>query len=376
MEVVLIILGVILGVLTSYTDIKTGFIDDKHVFPIAALGVLYYLYQGFFVEHNTLLALSGLIGLGIGFLLGYLLYFIGGWASGDVVILMGFSALFPYASSYAKIKAPYAILYPLHPITLLFNSIIAIFPVIFLYALGVLIARKRTERLKTVFLEKADLSIEASLWIIASLIAIIVVQAKLGITLNPAVRYLITIALITILSRFKKAGDVLGILALAYGLYSIGLDMIYAYLKLLVALYVFKIFFSIVKVLREEVLVEEKPIEEIKEWDIIGEWIYEKDGEVLRDRESFFDKFKKAFASGDLSILKPSYGNVITSPTAEGIRREQLEKLKALVEEGKLENSFLVKKAMPFAPALFLGFLISIFYGDIFWWLVLKMAGL
>ncbi|MDK2854769.1 MAG: archaeal preflagellin peptidase FlaK, partial [Thermococcaceae archaeon] len=152
MEFLLIALGVIMGILTSYTDIKTGFIEDKHVFPIAGIGVLYYLYYGLAVKHDLFYAFSGLIGLAIGFLLGYLLYLMGGWASGDVVILMGYSALFPYASSYAKIVPPYAARYPLHSITLLFNSILAVFPFIFFYSLAVLVVRRRTTRLKEVFL--------------------------------------------------------------------------------------------------------------------------------------------------------------------------------------------------------------------------------
>ena len=128
--------------------------------------------------------------------------------------------------------------------------------------------------------------------------------------------------------------------------------------------------------LRDEILVERKPVEKLKEWDILGEWIYEKNGEVLRDRESFVEKFKKAITTGDLSIVKLSYENVIASPTAEGLTKEQIEKLKKLVEEGKLENEFIVRKAMPFAPALFLGFLISVFYGDLLWLLFIKMNGL
>jgi len=375
-ELLLIALGVIMGVLTSYTDIKTGFIDDKHVFPIAGLGIIYYLYQGFIVKHDTIFAVAGIVGLGLGFLLGYILYFTGGWASGDVVILMGFSALFPYASSYARMKPFYATQYPLHAITLLLNSIIAIFPFIMIYALGVLIAQKKTDRLKQVFYERANLSIEVSLWIIASFIVLILIQKHLNLTLHPAVRYITTIALITLLGKFKKAGDIIGCIALVYGFYIAGPTIVYAFLKLLIVLYIFKVFFSVVKVLRSEVLIEEKPIEEINEWDIIGEWIYEKEGKILRDRESSFEKLRKAVKTGDLSLLNPSYNGAIVSPTAEGITGEQLERLKSLIEEGKIENRFLVKKAMPFAPALFLGFLISVFYGDLFWWLVLKMAGI
>lgn len=403
-ELLLAVIGVIMGILTSYTDIKTGFIEDRHVFPTftyierlfsrgevedtgstglfswvilpaAEIGLLYYLVRGL-SEGNVSLALSGLAGLIAGFLLGYFLYFIGGWAGGDVLILAAFSALFPYASSYAMVRPFYATEYPLHAVTLLFNSIIAIFPFILLYALGVLIARGEGRKLTEVFTENIRLTVEGALWVMAAITFIIIMASAVGVTLNPIIRYVLTLVLLFVLGKYRVFGDALGLFALAYGTYTIGTEFLYVFGKLLLTFYAFKLFFSVVKVLRTEVLMEEKPLEEIREWDIIGEWIYEKDGELRRDREGFLDRLRKGILTGDLSILNPDYGNIIVSPTAEGIKKEQIDMLRVLVEEGKLENRFLVKKAMPFAPALFLGFLISILYGDIFWWLFLRMAGL
>jgi preflagellin peptidase FlaK len=141
-------------------------------------------------------------------------------------------------------------------------------------------------------------------------------------------------------------------------------------------LYAIKVFFALVKFMRVEVLMEEVPVGELKEWDILGETIFEKNGQVGRDRMDSFQRLKVALLTGNPSALKPDHGRVIASPTAEGLKREQIEELKRLVEEGRLENRFLRKKAMPFAPALFLGFLISYFWGDIFWWIQLKIAGM
>ncbi|MBO8175663.1 MAG: prepilin peptidase [Thermococcus sp.] len=375
MELFLVALGVIMGILTSYTDIKTGFIDDKHVFPFVALGIVYYMYKGLKVG-DLFYAFSGLMGLGAGFLLGYFMYLMGGWASGDVVILAGYSALFPYASEFAKIKAPYAVYYPLHALTLLFNSIIGVFPFLFIYALGGLIVKKKIDKLKIVFTENLTLTIELALWIMVSLGLFIALQYYFGITLHPLIRWIGTLVILGILGKYKKASNILGTIMLAVFTYIVGFVFLLSFAKLLIVFYIFKVFFSIVKVLREEILIEKKPVENLKEWDILGEWIYEKNGEILRDRESFIDKFKKALATGNLSLLKPHYEGIIASPTAEGLTKEQIEKLKKLVEEGKLENEFIVRKAMPFAPALFLGFLISVFYGDLFWLLLQKMSGL
>ncbi|USS40213.1 prepilin peptidase [Thermococcus aggregans] len=371
MEILLISFGVIMGILTSYTDIKTGFIDDRHVFPIAAVGVLYYLYHGIVVKHDLLHALSGLIGLGIGFLLGYLLYLMGGWASGDVVILMGYSALFPYASSYAKVVAPYAVKYPLHSITLLFNSILAVFPFIFVYSLAVLITKKKISRLKEVFVKKWVKPFEIAIWVSGAFVVLRIA----GSAIPPYFGLLLWIITMVVLARLQKAGDIIGLLLLAYGAFKTP-EIIYSYLKLAVTFYALKVFFSLVKVLREEVLMKKVSVNELKEWDILGEWIYEKDNKIYRERESSFDKLLRALKTLNLNALKVEYDKLIASPTAEGLTKEDIEKLKALVEEGKLEDEFLVRNAMPFAPALFLGFLISVFYGDLFWLFVLKSSGL
>jgi len=406
MDYVPLILGLIMGVVTSYTDVKTGFVFDNHIFPTLTLigkllgweegeeeekslpgwipkliipavevGILYHLYLGV-SQGDALLAASGFIGLILGFVLGLLLYYIGAWASGDAVILAGFSALLPYAPATASIVAPYTVEYPLYPLTILLNSIIAIFPFIFVYAFGVLIVRRKFAELREIFTDRARLTLEVSLWIMAALGLRLIIYEVTGVSIVGLWSWVFTIAVMYVLGKFRKAGDAIGIGVLAYLLYQEPATAVGAFLKLLAVLYIFKVFLSLVKFMRTEVLMEEVPVEKLREWDILGETIFEKDGEILRDRTDSFTRIKNAILSADLGVLHPDYGRVIASSTAEGLSREQIEELKRLVEEGRLENRFLRKKSMPFAPALFLGFLISYFWGDIFWWIQLKIAGL
>lgn len=403
-ELLILLVGSLAGLLTSYTDLKTGFIFDNHVFPVLAflekikgmdeeeelplnplltkipvpaveIGIIFYLYLGL-KTGNVVLALAGIMGFAMGLILGLFLYYAGAWASGDVLLLAGFSALLPYPLHYAGVVAPYETRYPLYPIAILFNSILAVFPFLFLYALGVLLIRKKTERLKRVFSEKANLSIEVALWLMAG-IALFVALAREGFEIPAPLRYLITALILMLFGKYRTAGDGVGLIAFAYLVYLVRIDAVYSFLKLAVVLYLFKVFFSIVKVLREEALVEEVPVEELREWDILGETIYIEGDEVKRDRSGFFDALRKVLQSGNLKApSSPVRGEVIAAPTAEGLSKEQIERLKAFVEEGRLENIFLRKKAMPFAPSIFMGFLIAFFWGDIFWWLVLKTAGL
>ncbi|AFL95728.1 hypothetical protein CL1_1529 [Thermococcus cleftensis] len=401
MEYVPLLLGLVMGAVTSYTDLKTGFIDDIHVFPTLALigklrgwegeesegtldripipavevGVLYYLYRG--LEGNDLLlAASGVLGFLLGLTLGLLLYYIGAWASGDAIILAGFSALLPYPPASASTVPPYALSYPLYPLTILLNSLIAVFPFVFIYSLGVILLRKQFDDLRRILTERARLTVEVSLWIIAALGFRLVIYDTAGIEIVGLWSWIFTVAVIYVLGKFRRVGDLVGLAVLAYLLYRDPVPMAEAFLRLLAVLYTFKVFFSLVKFMRKNVLMEEVPVEALSEWDILGETIFEKDGEVGRDRDDLFTRIKRAIAMADPSLLRPDYGRIIASPTAEGLRKEQIEELRRLVEEGRLENRFLRKKSMPFAPALFLGFLISYFWGDVFWWIQLKMAGL
>ncbi|AEH25517.1 A24 family peptidase C-terminal domain-containing protein [Pyrococcus yayanosii] len=397
MEMVPLLLGVIVGLFTSYTDLRSGFIYEEQFFPtfsllskiwcrrrgceyevkgpyipIVELAILYYAYESI-KTGNSIHALSGLIGLLVGLGLGALLYYTGGWASGDVLILGAYSAILPYAPPSAQYAAPYATLYPLNALSIFFDGLIAIFPFILIYALGVLIIRGKFGRLLAVFREGARFTVEIALWINFALGLFLFLTVGLRISVPSLLRWIGMVLILAILGKFRLVGDVLGLASLAVLVYLVGPAYLFVFGRMLLILYAVKVLFSAVKVLRTEVLVEKKRVEELREWDVLGEAIIETSEGIVRDREDFFSKLKKAIA--DPRVLKGPEGRIIASPTVEGLTREQIEELKRLVAEGRLENEFLVRKAMPFAPALFLGFLISAFFGDVLWWLMLKVVG-
>nr|WP_245250254.1 A24 family peptidase C-terminal domain-containing protein [Thermococcus stetteri] len=394
-----------MGLVTSYTDLKTGFIFDNHVslslvllgkllgweekdikldipswleklpIPAVEVGILYYLYKGLSTG-DLLVALSGFLAFFVGLMLGLVLFYMGAWASGDALILAGFSALLPYPPKMATVVAPYYSRLPLYPVAILFNSLLAVFPFIIVYTLAVVVVRKKTGALKEIFVEKSLITVKLSVLLLASLGFKLLVETLTGYRMGPAIGWLFAVVIIVLLGKFEKVGIPVSLAVLGYLIYINPIPTLLAFFRLLVVLYSFKVFLALVKFLRVEVLMEEVPVEELREWDILGETIYELEGQLVRDRTSFWDKIKDALLKGDTGFLKKQEGRIIASPTAEGLTKEQSEELKKLVEEGKLENRFLRKKAMPFAPAIFLGFLISYFWGDIFWWLELKVLGL
>ncbi|MFA4640670.1 A24 family peptidase C-terminal domain-containing protein [Pyrococcus kukulkanii] len=392
-----LILGILVGIITSYTDIKTSYIYEEHFFPTVSLlskwwcskkgcnyeikgplipivevGMLYYLILG--VKNGSFLqAFSGVIGLFVGALLGMLLYYTGGWASGDVIILAAFSGLLPFAPSSARYPAPYSTILPLNGLTILFNSLLLIFPLLFIYALFGLVIKGNVKHLILLFREGLRTVVEVTLWIIFSIVILAFIQVNLGITINPVIRWVLTFLLLAIFAKVRSVGDVLGLGAIAYGLYLLGTSFFYPLAKLFLTLYAFKLLFSAVKLLRKEVLVDVKRVEELREGDVLGERLIKVGDKIVRDRQDFFEKLSRLLKEGKYESIE---GEEIAGFSVEGLTKEQIEMLKALVSEGKLKNEFLVRKAMPFAPALFLGFLTSYFFGDILWWLILKVSGL
>ena len=112
----------------------------------------------------------------------------------------------------------------------------------------------------------------------------------------------------------------------------------------------------------QSVFYDKVKISELKEGMIPAETIYEKNGKIGRWNSRF--------------SLRKEWDKVYTNPKrAAGLTRYQVGVLKKLALNKKIENNIRIKKGLPFAPALAAGVLIAVFYGDIYWRLVLQLFG-
>lgn len=125
--------AVLIGVASTYTDIRSRIIPNRLTYPAAAFGILFHVFLGVY-NSDLLLCLRGIVGFGIGFLIGYILWITGGWAGGDVKLLSAFGALLPsFSPPFAP--APYSAEFPLFVVTILFNTALVTLPVILVYTL-------------------------------------------------------------------------------------------------------------------------------------------------------------------------------------------------------------------------------------------------
>lgn len=163
--------------------------------------------------------------------------------------------------------------------------------------------RKETEDIKRVFTEGIRTTIEATLWIMFG----IAVTALLNLNRPPLLGLLVTILAFPIFLRYRTVGgDILGIAGVLYLTYLQPDTTLFALLKVLATIYAVKVLLSTAKILRGgKVLVEEVPVEELHEWDILGETIHELNGEVKREREGTIERFKRALSTWDFSEIRP-----------------------------------------------------------------------
>ncbi|KXB05699.1 hypothetical protein AKJ50_00240 [candidate division MSBL1 archaeon SCGC-AAA382A13] len=232
-----------------FTDLRERIIPNRLTYPLIVVGIGFHLVVGFY-RGEFVLAFFGVFGAGLAFSLGYFMYLTGGWAGGDVKLFTAFGALLPAYES-PHVVSP-LVAYPLFPITILINSVLAAIPVLLIYVL---------------------------------------------------------------VSRLKGFG----------------------------------------------IFYETKKISELEEGIIPAEIIYQKNEEIER-----YDAGPLGFLSRKLSA--PDWDEKLTDPDrAAGVTDENIEKLKQLVDEGKLEDRIKTKKGMPFGPALAAGLFIGVFYGSLYW---------
>jgi len=125
------------AMIAVFTDLRNRIIPNELTYSMTVFGIIFSIGYGIF-SGDLLKASYGFIGAGLGFGVGYLMYLTGGWAGGDVKLFMGMGALLPsysdvFGLSYDLILPEFVVGYPLFPLTILVNSVIAAAPVILFY---------------------------------------------------------------------------------------------------------------------------------------------------------------------------------------------------------------------------------------------------
>ncbi len=369
-----IIIAVLACVYASYSDLKNGVIKNKLTFPLIAIGIILNAVY-VFTTTNILLFIGGVIVTVVIFALGYAFWKIGAWAGGDVKLFTGLAALIPfYAIPYYPSIVNYQILgtqFPLvatypFPFTLIINSILSILPFLLIYV--IYIAAKNKPELIEELVEpiKNYRSNILSTLVVTSAAALTYLLTK-ELHIQILLVYLILIYIIAyIITKIPdKIEAVLLSVVIIYALVTSLKITLSGMVLLLISFTIFGILKKLLTKVSKEALQDNYRITELKEGMIPAYNVYEKDDTVYIDDESFITRIKKTFKTGDISLINPPKGKLLIGSMAAGLTDKDISLIKELKATEKIDDSFKIKKGVPFAPSILIGFLISLFIGDL-----------
>jgi len=120
-------IALVAACIAIYTDMKERIIPNKLTYPLIGAGIVYYMLLGAW-RWDLLTFVSGALGAALSFVIAYAMWMTGGWAGGDVKFFTALGALLPFYQTPFVRSAPYPF-----PITILFNSVIAMLPILLIY---------------------------------------------------------------------------------------------------------------------------------------------------------------------------------------------------------------------------------------------------
>lgn len=343
-------------VIAAITDIKSRIIPNKLTFPLIGVGIFGYLANGV-LTGDFVMFLASLKSLVVMFALGYLFWIAGAWSAGDAKEFLFIAVLIPvYPAFLYGIFNPKVASYPFI-ITVFVNTLLAIFPLVFLYS--VYLAAKKgiffrfLQPVKDIkkYLEMAFVfagAISVSYFFLGRILALAAL-----------------ILLYKIQRKYRLALSALLIIAYVFlpGVtpYSQGALVLTNFAFVFLLIFAARLLLNSINILRSEALVEGVKITSLADGAIIAEEIYIRDGKVLRDTRSMVEKIKDTAKTGALGALhKRGVGT-----GAAGVTEEDIELLKGYVENGLVEDRVKIKKSMPFAPVVLAGLAAALVIGDV-----------
>ncbi|MCK9150659.1 A24 family peptidase C-terminal domain-containing protein [Methanobacterium alcaliphilum] len=353
----------------SYSDLKKGIIPNKLTFPLIGIGILLNGINAFILG-NIMILVYTLLFTGTIFVLGYAFWKLGAWAGGDVKLFTALAAILPFQPlivNYTFLNTSFPILayYPF-PFTLIINSILSTFPFLLLFVFYIAYNEKRhliSELTSPVKDYKKNMVL--ALVVTSSVTITVLITPFLPfqiLILSLILIYLLTMTISRLPNRVKA---VLVSIVTVYAIYKSFELAITGIVVVFISITIIGIIRKLLTSVNRQALQDDLEVDKLRDGMIMAHCLYEKDDKVFFDDSSMFSGFKKAAKTGDISTLTAPKGKLLIGNLAAGLTDENIDLLKDMVSQKKLENKFRVKRGVPFAPSIFIGLLISLFIGDL-----------
>lgn len=360
-QILFLMLAIIGCLWASFTDIRYRIIPNRLSLTLFSVGfvgnLVFSLYIG---DYNILFRMVE--GLVLIFIIGFLYWKVGGWGAADAKMFLFLGALVPlYPEFLTSHFNPVLGIYPFI-LTVFIDTMMAVFPFIIIYALVTSGRNMDFKALMPSSLDIRDFLISST--VITAALAMVALSGRWYVGLAYIFLTLffpnwknklflsVSIIFLTIMLGSNLGGGT-------------ELQSIVGYFALFFAVFfLLRFSFRLVNIIRISLRIQ-VPILELKEGDIIAERIYLEGEKVHRDERGMIELMREAVRTGDLEVIRKRR-EPIANTSAAGIDRDELERLKSLVKRNMLEDRILIRKGSPFAPVIFLGFLISLTMGDLF----------
>ena len=360
--------------IASYTDLRERIVSNKLSYPLIAIGIGGYALVAI-LEANPMPLLNSVIATAGGFAFAYALWKMGVWAGGDVKLLTGIAALNPMnlnilaAFGISLWGLNQSIALPIFFLSMFVFSVLAMLPYGLLIALHGL-AKRREERKMLVqdSLQKAKQTVQ----LVMAVAGISWLLTLFGITQWAVLPILVALGLVkSARARIPLIGGVFGASVFFSPLESVES-----------AAMLFAIFFGLYLLLKlyavsKNLLRETKKITELEEGEIIAESFFEHNGKVQRMAQLETKRIINYLAANKLQelleYLRPSGREIASSRKARGVTEEEIEELKTLVKEKKVEDRIEIKLSAPFVPAMLIAYLALNIVGDALWVVTLSL---
>lgn len=338
-EFLMIFSGILLSSYCIYTDIKHGIIRN-HVNIILILIAVFG--HGYLILNGTELLLGVLLIFSEAVLFGFLLYYLGFLPSGDTKLFWSISFILP-ASFYANANKSLPVE------ATIFNIFVPM--LVFLVAY---ILYKTTMQMKANALRIFSLSFLINHFVgFFTLVGTsIAVLQYFQIQTNFLFVIFLVIVLLELIKRLPINNWWIYVVLLVFTI--INLDNILFFLMLaFIALFV-RIGLEYFVALGSKIFLKEIKIGELTPNMSSAEGVVYSNGKYIK---------KPMRYAGISPFDLGSYEKIIIDPSFENMSKEEIENLKKLKKQGKLDfETILVNETIPFTPFIFFGFLLTVMF--------------
>jgi len=361
-------ISLIFLIIASYTDLKERIVANKLNFFMLCLGIIGHALLAFFQQDlNIILICIEAVIIAFGF--SWILWKMGVWAGGDVKLFTAIASLNPanpamlYAFEIINLEIFSGMQLPLFAVTLFVFSVFAMVP----YGAIISIARlSKNNEVKKEFFAKIKKRFLSGIEYASAITGIGAVLLFLQTSLWIGLPLLIIFGFI----RWKNLRRIIALLVFCFAIWQDwqnALSLFFVLLAVLMGMFfLFSLYFLSKKLLRKKI-----KIKDLEEGMIPAETIIENKGIVSKAKEFEIKKVINLLTHNRIKemqkITRPEGRIIISSSRARGLIKQEIEELKKLEKEKKIENAILIKESAPMVPAVLIGYIIAALIGDLLW---------